>query len=191
LEFAKVEWLPVHCETNRPAAACSFRSAQAATLLEFHVPLTNCFVCRWICVVRGLKPLLHCHNWLSFGKFQDTESFLLPCPRHVSSQLPRSGETCKYATAPRTPKNLERFSTYWCAALRHDHPGYCTAEVRNPGGTYELPYILWCMIKYRDMSCWLQLFSCLVCTAVLNLLLSSWYKLKISPLSHIFILCWF
>jgi hypothetical protein len=27
-----------------PRPACSFRSAQAATLLQFHVPLTNCFV---------------------------------------------------------------------------------------------------------------------------------------------------
>ena len=52
-------------------------------------------------------------------------------------------------------------------------------------------FILWCIIKYRDMSCWLKLFCCLVCTAVLNLLLSSWCKLKIFPLSHIFIFCWF
>jgi hypothetical protein len=51
---------------NRPAdghwPACSFRSAQAATLLEFHVPLTNCFVRRWFCVVHGPKPPLHRHN---------------------------------------------------------------------------------------------------------------------------------
>ena len=39
--------------------ACSFRSAQAATLLEFHVPFTNCFVCRWFCVVHDPKPPLH------------------------------------------------------------------------------------------------------------------------------------
>jgi hypothetical protein len=25
------------------------------------------------------------------------------------------------------------------ALLRRDHPGYCTADVTNPGGTYELP----------------------------------------------------
>jgi hypothetical protein len=81
--------------TGRP-----FRSAQAATLLEFHVPLTNCFVHRWFCVVHGPKPPLHRHNLLSFGKFQDTERFLIPCPHHVSSQLPPSGETCKYATVP-------------------------------------------------------------------------------------------
>jgi hypothetical protein len=69
----------------------------------------------WFCVVHGPKPPLHCHNWLSFGKLQDTERLLIPCPSHVSSLLPYGGETCKYATAPITQKNLERFSTYWYA----------------------------------------------------------------------------
>ena len=41
-----------------------------------HVPFTNCFVCRWFCVVHDPKPPLHSHNWLSFGKFQDTEKNL-------------------------------------------------------------------------------------------------------------------
>jgi hypothetical protein len=68
--------------------ACSFRSAQAATLLEFLVPFMNCFVHRWFCVVLGPKPPLHHHNCLSFGKFQDMELFLTSCPRHVSSWLP-------------------------------------------------------------------------------------------------------
>ena len=45
-----------------PRPASSFRSAQAATLLEFHVPLTNCFVRRWFCAVYGPKPPLHRHN---------------------------------------------------------------------------------------------------------------------------------
>ena len=98
-----------------PLRACSFRSAQAAAVLEFHVPLTNCFVRRWLYVVHGPKPPLHRYNWLSFSKFQDTECFLIPCPRHVSLRLPPSSETCKYATAPSTQKNLERFSTYWYA----------------------------------------------------------------------------
>jgi len=40
----------------------------------------------------------------NFGKFQGTECFLIPCPRHVSSQLPPSGKTCKYATVPGTQK---------------------------------------------------------------------------------------
>jgi len=32
---------------------------------------------------------------------------------------------------------LECLSLCWHAPLRRDHPGYCTAGVRNPGGTYE------------------------------------------------------
>ena len=82
--------------------ACSFRSAQTATLLEFHVPFTNCFVCRWFCVVHDPKPPLHRHNWLSFGKFQGTERFLIHYERHFSSRLHHSGGTCKYAKAPST-----------------------------------------------------------------------------------------
>ena len=82
------------------------RSAQAATLLEFHVPLTNCFVRRWFCAVHGPKPPSHRHNWLSFGKFQDTERFLIHCARHFSSRLPPSGGTCKYAKVPSTKKTL-------------------------------------------------------------------------------------
>jgi hypothetical protein len=35
-----------------------------------------------------------------FGKFQDTECFLIPCLHHVTSWLPPSGETCKCAMAP-------------------------------------------------------------------------------------------
>ena len=103
------------CRWPRPAS--SFRSAQAATLLEFHVPLTNCFVRRWFCAVHGPKPPLHRHNWLSFGKFQDTERFLIHWARHFSSQVPPSGRTCKYAKAPSTKKNFERFSTYIISML--------------------------------------------------------------------------
>ena len=47
---------------------------------------------------------LHRHNWLSFGKFQDTEHFLIHCERHFSSWLPPSGGTCKYTKAPSTKK---------------------------------------------------------------------------------------
>ena len=38
--------------------------------------------------------------------------FLIHCERHFSSRLPPSGGTWKYAKAPSTKKNLERFSTY-------------------------------------------------------------------------------
>jgi hypothetical protein len=81
---------------------------------------------------------LHHQNWLSFGKFQDTEYFLIPCPRHVSSQLTPSGEICKYTMAPITHTNLERFSTYWYDLSAVSCLGCCTAEFRNPRGTYEL-----------------------------------------------------
>jgi len=35
---------------------------------------------------------LHSHNWLSFGKFQDTGCFLIHCERHFSSRLPPAVE---------------------------------------------------------------------------------------------------
>ena len=43
-------------------------------------------------------------NFGIFGKFQYTERFLIPCPRHVLSRLPPSGETCKFAMASITHK---------------------------------------------------------------------------------------
>jgi len=46
----------------------------------------------------------------NFGKFQYTERLLILCPRHVSSRLSPSGETCKYATAPSTHKKTCRDS---------------------------------------------------------------------------------
>ena len=75
--------------------------------VRIHVPFTNCFVCRWFCVVHDPKPPLHSHNWLSFGKFQDTEGFLIHCERHFLSRLPLSGGTWKYAKAPSTKKHGE------------------------------------------------------------------------------------
>ena len=75
-----------------------------------HVLFTNCFVCRWFCVVHNLKPPLHSHSWLSFGKFQDTEPFLNHCERHFSSRLPPSGGTWKYAKASSTKKKTWRDS---------------------------------------------------------------------------------
>jgi hypothetical protein len=38
------------------------------------------------------------HNSLTPSKFQDIESFLIPCPGHVPSRLPVIGDTCKYVT---------------------------------------------------------------------------------------------
>ena len=52
------------------------------------------------------------HNWLSFGKFQDTERFLIRCERHYSSRLPPSGGTWKYAKARSTKKKNLREILY-------------------------------------------------------------------------------
>ena len=100
-----------------PRPASSFRSAQASILLEFHVPLANCFVRRWFYAVHGPKPPLHRHNWLSFGKFQDKERFLIYCAHHFSSRLPPSCGTCKYAKAPSTKKLWEILYLLICSFL--------------------------------------------------------------------------
>ena len=52
-------------------------------------------------MIRNLR-----HNWLSFGKFQDIERFLIHCERHFSSRLPPSGSTCKYTKAATIKKKL-------------------------------------------------------------------------------------
>jgi hypothetical protein len=125
-----------------PRPACSFRSAQASTPLEFHLPLTNCFIRRCFCVVHGPKPPLHRQNCLRFGKFQDTERFLIPSPRHVSSLLPPSSETCKYAKTPSTQENLERFSTYWDAPFCCVCLGCCAAEFGSFGGKFPITILV-------------------------------------------------
>jgi hypothetical protein len=102
-------------------------------------------------VVRGSKPLLHCHSWLCFGKFQDTEHRLIPCPRHVLSWLLPCGETCRYTTAPSTQKNLERFSVYRYAPFCCVCLGCCTAEFGISGRTYELLCIREGSCLYKDM----------------------------------------
>jgi hypothetical protein len=48
--------------TSVPWLSSSFCRAQTATLLEFLVPLTNCFDRRWFYVVLRSKPPLHRHS---------------------------------------------------------------------------------------------------------------------------------
>ena len=55
-------------------------------------------------MVHDPKLPLHSHNSLSFGKFQDTERFLIHCERQFSSRLLPSGGTWKYAKVPSTKK---------------------------------------------------------------------------------------
>ena len=55
--------------------------------------------------------------------------------------LPRD-QGWTYRVPVRQDRKLECLSLCWHAPLRRDHPDYCTAEVGNPGGTYELPCII-------------------------------------------------
>jgi hypothetical protein len=61
-----------------PWPSCLFCSTQAATLLEFHVPLTNCFVRRWFCVVHDSN--LHCTIIIDsvWANFKIQNAFLFP-----------------------------------------------------------------------------------------------------------------
>jgi hypothetical protein len=88
------------------------------------------------------QPLLHRHNRLSFGKFQDTERFLIFYTRHVSSRLPPSREACKYVMAPITQINLEIFSNYWYVPFCCVYLPCCAVELGSSGGTYELLCIM-------------------------------------------------
>jgi hypothetical protein len=99
-----------------PRPACSFRSAQAATLLEFYVPRIVLSVggSVWY-MVRNLRAPPQLTRFWQIPR----QRFLILCTHHVSSRLPPSGETCKYATAASThththtkKTNLERLSTY-------------------------------------------------------------------------------
>ena len=46
---------------NRPGRPVRF-AAHRQHSAGIHVPFTNCFVCRWFCVVHDPKPPLHSHN---------------------------------------------------------------------------------------------------------------------------------
>ena len=101
LEFAKTE--SIVTVQRRFRIMYHTELPKDKTIREWYM---NCFVCRWFCVVHDPKHPFHSHNWLSFGKFQDKERFLIHCERHFSSRLPPSGGTWKYAKAPSTKKKL-------------------------------------------------------------------------------------
>ena len=92
---------------------CSFRSAQAATLLEFmyHSRIVLSVGGSVCYMIRNLRCTVTIDSVLANSK--TTERFLIHCERHFSSRLSPSGGTWKYAKAPSTKKkNLERFATY-------------------------------------------------------------------------------
>jgi hypothetical protein len=59
-------------------------------------------------LVQNLRCTITVDSVLANSK---TDRFLIPCPRCILSRLPPSDETCKYAMAPVTQTNLERFCT--------------------------------------------------------------------------------
>jgi hypothetical protein len=81
-----------------PQPACSFLSAQAATLLEFHVPLTNCFSVggsvRYM--VRNLRCTTTIDSVLANSKIQD--AFLFPVHAMFRHDCPLAA---KPTSAPR------------------------------------------------------------------------------------------
>jgi hypothetical protein len=103
------------CLGRWPRPACSFRSSQAATLLELHVPLTIVFFFRrwFICGIwfeTSVAPS-QLTRFLANSKTQN--AYLFPVYAMFRHDCPL---TVKPANTPRrlvhTKKNLERFSTY-------------------------------------------------------------------------------
>jgi hypothetical protein len=102
IDDASVKCLVCSAQTSSheriPAAHTLDSQAQPVYFTAHRQPLCwNFLYHSWIILSVGSvvcpKPLIQHHNWLRFGKFQDTEHCLISCPRHVSLQLPPSGET--------------------------------------------------------------------------------------------------
>jgi hypothetical protein len=93
---------------------------------------------------------------LTFGKFQDTERFLISCPRHVSSRLSPGSETWKYATAPSPPPPKKKHHT-----RTHKHKKTQKTNKQKTKQTKKLGEILNLLI-----CSFLLCLSCLLCIRV-------------------------
>ena len=100
---------PRFADGGRPGlwaqTACSFRSAQAATLLEFMYHSRIVLSVGVLCGTWSETSVAQ-SQLTQFWQFQDKERFLFHCERHFSSRLLPSGGTWKYAKAPSTKKKL-------------------------------------------------------------------------------------
>jgi hypothetical protein len=135
-----------------PWPVCSIWSVQAATLLEFHVPLTNCFVCRWSVWYTVWNLPLHNHNWLSLANSKTQNAFLFAVHAMLLHKCPL---VVKPASTPWhlvRKKTWERFSSYWYAAFCCVCLGCCAAEFRSSGGIYELSCVCVCIYIYTVFS---------------------------------------
>ena len=106
-----------------------------------HVPFTNCFVCRWFCVVHDPKLSLHSHNWFSFGKFQETERYLIQCELHFSSRLPLAVEPGS------TPRPVVQKKT-WIDSLPIDMLLSAVSVLVVVQSSSEIPGDLWITLYY-------------------------------------------
>ena len=103
--------------------------------------------------LRDLRPLLYSSRdghaeGEHVNRGTDTQNF---CPTLQVLDMSTLGDaacqSCNQVPATHLQRvwqdrNFECLSLCWHAPLRRDHLGYCTAEVRNPEGTYELPCIV-------------------------------------------------
>ena len=89
-----------HARQSRPTAPAGLFVSQRTGSHSAGISCTTheLFCPRWFCAVHGTKSPLHRHNWLSFGKFQDTERFLIHCARHFRHDYPLAVEP---ASTPR------------------------------------------------------------------------------------------
>jgi hypothetical protein len=135
-----------------PQPACSFHSAQAATLLEFHVSLMI-YGSVWY-MVQNLHCTVTTDSVLANSKTKN--AFLLPvhamfchnCPLGVK---PASTQRCLVHK-----KNLERFSTYWYAPFCCVCLGCCAAEFEVPEWLMNYPVLsskLWLLFTQQVGKC--------------------------------------
>ena len=118
--------------------ACSFRSAQAATLLEFmyHSRIVLSVGGSMWYMIRNLRCKSQLTQFWQIPRHRML-SYSLWTPFFFTTTPYRSWGTWKYAKTPSTKENLERFSTYWYVRFCRVCLGCCAVEFGNPGGTYE------------------------------------------------------
>ena len=101
-----------------------------------HVPFTNCFVCRWFCVVhvRNLRCTVTIDSVLANSKTRN--AFLFTVNAIFLHNYPLAVEPGS-TPRPLVQKKLGEVPTYWYAPFCRVCLGCCAVEFGNPGGTYE------------------------------------------------------
>ena len=115
--------------------ACSFRHAQAATLLEFmyHSRIVLSVGGPVWYIIRNLRCTVTIDLVLANSKPQN--AFLFNVNTIFVHDYPLAVEPGS-TPRPLVQKNLESFSTYWYAPFFRVCLGCCAVDFGNPGGTY-------------------------------------------------------